>query len=102
MTKPAKPIFSDDVIALARDELRHHQRGDDFQCAIMKSHGRSFVLAHASRGVSEGRGRPGHAMFAIDENGRVYPTQAVDGLYSVVDEPDRYFFPEDWIEPPTK
>jgi hypothetical protein len=79
------PIFSADVIELAKNELRYFRRGDDFTCAIMKSHGRNYVLARSNI-----RGRP--ALFAIDENGQVYPTQSVDGLFSVVDEPDIYYF----------
>jgi hypothetical protein len=85
MTKPAKPMFPDDVIALARDELRYRRQGDDFQCATMRSHGRDYVLAR-----SNFKGRPG--LFAIGEDGKVYPTQAVDGLFSVCDEPDCYHF----------
>jgi hypothetical protein len=85
MSKPAKPVFSNDTIALALDELRYHQRGDNFTCAIMRSHGRNFVLARAA---SLGRSN----LFAIDEEGRIYETQMVDGLYSVVDEPDTYHF----------
>jgi hypothetical protein len=80
------PVFSDNVIALARDELRYHQRGDAFQCATMRSHGKSFVLVRTN---SE-RGRPG--MYAIDQDGRIYQTQIVDQLISVIDEPDVYHF----------
>jgi len=85
MTKPVKPIFSDDVTALARDELKYRKRGDDYQVATMRPHGKDYVLAR-----SNFRGRPG--LFAISENGVVYPTQTVDGLFSVVDEPDTYHF----------
>jgi hypothetical protein len=85
MSKPAKPVFSDDVIALARDELKYRQRGDDYQVAVMRSHGKDYVLAR-----SNFRGRPG--LFAIGEDGQIFPTQAVDGLFSVIDEPDCYHF----------
>ncbi len=87
MTKPARPIFPDDVITLAKDELRYHQHGDPFTCAIMRSHGRSFVSARAALDSSK-RG----SIFAIDQDGNVYPTQLLDCLYSVVDEPDCYHF----------
>jgi hypothetical protein len=87
MTKPARPIFSDDVIALAKDELRYHRKGDPFSCAIMRSHGKNFVLAGAASDSSR-RG----SVFAIDEDGKVYPTQLLDCLFSVIDEPDTYHF----------
>jgi hypothetical protein len=90
MAKPTKPIFSDAIVSLARDELRHHREGDDFQCAIMKSHGKSFVLARAA---SDSTKRA--SVFAIDEDGKIYPTQLLDCLYSVIDTPDRFYFPED-------
>jgi len=85
MSKQMKPVFSDDVIALARDELKHAQRGDKFLCAIMRSHGKDYVLARAGCDSSK-RG----SLFAIDESGKIYPTLLLDGLYSVRDEPDVY------------
>jgi hypothetical protein len=82
MSKPTKPVFSNDVIALARDELKYHRRGDAYQCAIMRSRGRDFVLARASVSNTDKRGR----MFAIGEDGEIFPALLLDGLYSV-DEP---------------
>jgi hypothetical protein len=90
MTKASKPIFSDDVIQLARDELRYHRQGDRFNCAIARSHGRDFVLARAASDSSK-RG----SVYAIDEDGKIYPTQLLDCLWSVVDEPDCYYFTEE-------
>jgi hypothetical protein len=69
MSKPAKPVFSDDVVKLAQDELKHHRQNDDFQCAIMRSRGRDFVLARASVSNTDKRGR----MFAISEDGEILP-----------------------------
>lgn len=86
-TKPAKPIFSDAVIALAKDELKYHQRGDSFCCAVMRSHGKNYVLARSQTDGSK-RG----SVYAIDQDGNIYPTQLLDCLYSVVDEPDVYHF----------
>jgi hypothetical protein len=86
MSTPAKqPVFSDAIIALAKEELKYLQRGDDFVCAIMRSHGKNYVLA---RTKTNGRS----SVYAIDSDGRVYPTQLLDCLYSVVDEPDCYHF----------
>jgi hypothetical protein len=85
MSRPSKPVFSNETIELAKDELLHHQRGDDYQCAIMRSHGRSFVLVRSNSGSL---GRPG--LYGVDEAGQIFPTQTVDGLFSVCDEPDVY------------
>jgi hypothetical protein len=87
MTRPAKAIFPDAVIELAKNELDYHQRGDPFTCAIARSHGKNFILA---RSRTEGKTRG--SIFAIDSDGKVWPTQVVDGLFSVVDEPDVYHF----------
>jgi hypothetical protein len=85
-TKARRAVFSDAVIALAVDELRYHKRGDPYSCAVARSHGKNYILA---RSKSEGRKRG--SVFAIDSDGKVWPTQIVDCLYSVVDEPDVYF-----------
>jgi hypothetical protein len=85
MSKPTKPMISADVIALAQEELRCRRRGEDFQCATARSHGRDFAIVHAVPG-SNGRG----AIYAVDEAGNIFPTLLLDGLYSVRDEPDTY------------
>jgi hypothetical protein len=85
MVKAARPAVSHNTIELAKEELRCYRRGDDFTCAIARSHGKNFVLVH-SEAHTVGRGR----MYAIDESGTVYPTLLLDGLYSVRDERDTY------------
>jgi hypothetical protein len=86
MSRPAhKPLISADVIELAQEELRCRRRGDAFQCAIARSHGRDYALVHVTPG-SSGRG----AIYAVDESGKIFPTLLLDGLYSVRDEPDTY------------
>jgi hypothetical protein len=85
MSRPAKPVISADVIALAQEELRCRQRGDAFQCAIARSHGRDYALVHTVPS-SNGRG----AIYGVDAAGQIFPTLLLDGLYSIRDEPDTY------------
>jgi hypothetical protein len=54
---------------------------------LCEGHGRDYVLARCK---AEGRKRG--SISGIDANGNIWPTQIVDGLVSVVDEPDVYHF----------